>query len=249
MPQGAVLSPKLYTMYVADIPTSDNAAIYVFADDTAILAAAKQKRSVSTKLEKSYQAISRYYDKWHITINPDKTDFVIFPPDRKKRRVTGRNPKLTGIEIHPSACTRYLGVLFDSKLSFLPHVNKQKSKIIAICSHLYPALRGTQLNDHSRRLIVKQILWPTISYAMPAWASTSKSNIKSLRQKFSALARSVLKLPRRHATDDLYKQLKMQLPDEIALDCRRSLIDVLNSKGIDNLTTLATYLEDTWPPI
>lgn len=247
LPQGAVLSPKLCTMYVADLPASNTTTTYMFADDTAILATAIQKRAISTKIEKAYNTIDRFYDKWHISVNPAKTNFVLFPPDRKGKRLRGRNPSLAGNIIEPISATKYLGVLFDSKLSFTPHADKQKAKIITISRQLYPLLHGVHMNNHRRSLILKQIIWPVLSYGMPAWASLAPSKIKSLRQKFSAMARSIMRLPRMHPTDDLYTILNMEIPDDKILHSRRQLIDTLYTKNDNNLTALAQYLEETWP--
>lgn len=249
LPQGAVLSPKLYTMFVADMPQINTATIYMFADDTAILATSKQKHAISTKLENAYSMVNRFYAKWHIAVNAEKTKLTFFPFDNKRKRTQGRNPLVDDIELTPSATSKYLGVLYDSKLSFVPHIESQKNKIIAISRQISPMVRGAHLNEHRRKLIVKQILWPVIFYAASAWSTAAVTHIKPLRQKFSALARNIMKLPKRHRTTDLYDLINMRLPDDLINDSRRNLIDKLAMKTDRNLNELSTFLSDTWPEL
>ena len=83
VPQGSLLSPTLFTIFINDIPKTTNTELSLFADDTAIKAS-------SFKINKSFEYIQRhitiletYYQKWKIKINADKSKSIYFTKKKK----------------------------------------------------------------------------------------------------------------------------------------------------------------------
>ena len=116
VPQGSCLLPILYNLYVNDIPVESNTSTYLYADDTAIASTSYRTDTITNRLQKAYQHLKTFYNKWKIKINDEKTQTILF---------TKRRPLINRSTIHFSCSTliKYLGVYLDNKLSFTHHID------------------------------------------------------------------------------------------------------------------------------
>ena len=122
VPQGSVLSPLLFLMYVNNLPNPHHRrnSKSQFADDTALWAASKNVQFAEKILRKNLRKLVKGCAKWRIKLNPEKTKVIIFsrsPLARKSEPVL----KLYGerLKIYPQV--KFLGITFDSKLTFQKH--------------------------------------------------------------------------------------------------------------------------------
>jgi retron-type reverse transcriptase len=78
VPQGSVLAPLLYNLYINDIPRTLGVHFGLFADDTCIYATDRNERYVIRKLQRGLNVIEIWCEHWNIKINEDKTRAVYF---------------------------------------------------------------------------------------------------------------------------------------------------------------------------
>ena len=80
VPQGSVLSPLLYLIYVNGLPKPHHRqnSKSQFADDNAIWAASKNVQFAAKLLQKNLRKLAKWYAKWRIKLNPEKTKVIIF---------------------------------------------------------------------------------------------------------------------------------------------------------------------------
>ena len=115
VPQGAVLSPLLYNIYVADIPTSKPIHMAQFADDTCVFYQCKFNQ-ISKKikhLQTALNLISDWFASWNIKINATKTEAIVF---RKYRREVEAPIKIQNQIIPYNSSVKYLGLTLDSNI-------------------------------------------------------------------------------------------------------------------------------------
>ena len=134
VPQGSVLGPLLFIMFINDLMELKNC--YLYADDC-LLVTSGENPDISTKLmEKSIHQASSWYSENCLVLNSDKTDVMTIsnnqntkPPDLKFNNLTFKQ----------SNKIKYLGVILDNQLNFKPHTSKIKQK-------LYPIVTNFQRN-------------------------------------------------------------------------------------------------------
>lgn len=145
VPQGSVLSPLLFNIYVNDLySVVSNCIIYQYADDTLLLTRHTSYPEALQMLQQSSNKVMDWFSRNLISINVSKTKLVCF-----------RNPlKVVSLNIpfllHTSNCSschcaevpysdsvKYLGIHFDSDLSWNSHLTKICSKLRSVSCLLY----------------------------------------------------------------------------------------------------------------
>ena len=119
VPQGSVLSPLLFLIYVNDLqkPHHRQNSKSQFADDTALWAAGKNVQFAAKLLRKDLRKLAKWCAKWRIKLNPEKTKVIIIS---WSSLAINSEPilKLYGerLKIYPKV--KFLGITFDSKFTF-----------------------------------------------------------------------------------------------------------------------------------
>ncbi|GFS64143.1 RNA-directed DNA polymerase from mobile element jockey [Trichonephila clavipes] len=192
-PQGALLSPTLFNIFVNDIPKTRHTTICLFADDTAILAQSASKACVTHFLHKHLAELEDWYKKWKIAINPTKTEAVF------SNGTSARPPAPVHVQNHPvpwSKTVKYLGVILDQHLSFNPHIVNAKKKFRALACIYSPYFtRNSPLSLKNRMLIYTSIIRSVLLYACPVWGHAARGNINILEQSQNVIIRQITNSP------------------------------------------------------
>jgi hypothetical protein len=125
VPQGSVLSPTLYTLYINDTPQTPGVNLALFADDTCLYVTDRKEGYVLRKILRGLDSIVAWCKRWNIKINEDKTWAIYFthrnrPPDSLL--------KLNGWNIPFVNSVKYLGVLFDKRMTWRFHIQMIEAK-------------------------------------------------------------------------------------------------------------------------
>ena len=146
IPQGSILGPLIFLIYINDLTEGLQSSVKHFADDTSLFSTVYDPSMSADQLDKDLKKISDWAYKWKMIFNPDlskQAQEVIF--SRKTNKIN--HATTTTFNTIPVARTPYqknLGLCLDEKLNFTHHINLKISKankgigIIKRLSHILP---------------------------------------------------------------------------------------------------------------
>lgn len=179
VPQGSVLGPYLFLVYLNDIPKQPRTHLACFADDTASFSSSNDTELSVGRLQLSLNLLSEFFKKWKLKLNEAKTEAIIFT---RKRQPPKTQLILNDHKIPWSNTVKYLGVILDPKVKWTPHIKLLHEKGIKCLTGLRPILnRQSNLSPYTKLRIYKTLIRPVITYAAPVWSSTSDSNYSKLQ--------------------------------------------------------------------
>lgn len=116
-------------------------------------------------------------------------------------------PVLNDPELHYSKSIKYLGIIFDDKMSFSEHMRKTNLKAIGILSAMYPLFASSsKLTIRTKLTLYKQIVRPIMTYGSPVWSSAANCHHKQLQVTQNRALKTIFGLRRRHSTTDLHEK-------------------------------------------
>lgn len=214
VPQGSLLGPLLFILYINDIANVSNTPSYIlYADDTNILFSGKDLISLQDKVNENLDKLCKWFQANRLSVNPRKCNYIVFSNRNKSYDTDSVKVKLNNVEIPRVEKTKFLGVIIDSKLTWKFHIQeleKKLSKNIGIISRLSYVLPA----DVSRMLYSTLVL-PYLSYCNLVWGSTFQSSLKKLITKQNKIVRIISGANPRSKARALYSKLKLLTLNDI----------------------------------
>jgi hypothetical protein len=209
VPQGSILGPILFVLYVNDIPIQTRTNLACFADDTASYTSSNDIDLIVSRLQLSIERLHEYFTNWKLKLNNDKTEAILFT---RKRKCPPRLLNIAGHSISWSKSVRYLGVTMDSKINWTKHIGNLRVKGAQVLGALHPVMnRRSNLGPLTKLRIYTTLVRPCLTYACPAWNSTCKSNYKILQSIQNKAVKIAFNTPFRTNLVKLHKTIGLPL--------------------------------------
>ena len=180
VPQGSVLSPTLFSIYINDIfnQVPEEVQYSLFADDGALWTTSNNLESGVETMQAALNSIQLWSNSWGLQISQLKTTFTIFT--RKQLQ----NPpaiQMNNTEIKYTKVTKFLGVKFDQKLTWKDHIDETKLK----CQKDLQLMRVIACNKFSSdyktlKKIYTALILPKIEYASFLFGDAAKTHLTKL---------------------------------------------------------------------
>ncbi|XP_074040888.1 rho GDP-dissociation inhibitor isoform X1 [Leptinotarsa decemlineata] len=202
VPQGSILGPILFLLYVNDLPKALNLGnAYQFADDTSVIITGTNALELSTKASAMSNSIVKWSEANILKLNITKTGLVIF--NKSINCEESLYVKLQNRSIPISDHTKFLGVTMDATLSWQTHINVLNNRLSSICG-VIRYLRD-QVSVCSLRTYYYAHMQSLISYGIIFWGSSVYSQKIFITQK--RILRCILNLDQRSSCKEFFCKL------------------------------------------
>lgn len=178
VPQGSILGPLLFLIYINDIcNVSTIAKLILFADDTNLFFSHKNSAHLFNVINEEIIKFSGWLNANKLSLNLDKTKFMIFRPRQKVQQVDFK-VFINNKEINQVKEIVFLGIVLDEHLSWKSHISYVSCKI----SKSVGIIRKSSfyLLKSSLLTLYYSMVYPYLQYCNIVWAATYSSNLSRL---------------------------------------------------------------------
>jgi hypothetical protein len=205
VPQGSVLGPLLFNIFINDFPLElgKTAEVVMFADDTSILCAAKDSYNLNIKLDVVFKYLSTWFQNNQLMINLNKTQIVKFTPIQTTSyslHTLYFNDRLNEAEL-----IKFLGLQLDNHLTCREHIESLTHKLSSVCFQIRKL--SNILNLENLKVIYYAYYHSLVKYGIIFWGNTSDSHKVFVIQK--RLIRIMMGVDSTHTCRDLFRKLEI----------------------------------------
>jgi hypothetical protein len=176
VPQGSILGPLLFLIFVNDITEDIETGIHLFADDTSLMEIIENHNESYARLNRDLNRLSLWADKWLITFNAAKTVYIqitrkLFPAPKPILR-------LKGAPVKEVTTHKHLGLTFNQTLTWTDHIDKLISKG-AKCVGLLRRI-SRDVPRECLEILYKSMIRPILEYGDIIFDGCSDTSAKRL---------------------------------------------------------------------
>ena len=168
VPQGSVLAPTLFNIYLCDIPDTASQK-FGYADDWAITSQSGSIKDLERTLTEDAASLHNYFEKWYLKMNTTKSVTTLFHLDNNSANQS-LDVQIYGNPLPPDKHPKYLGGTLDRSLTYKQHIDKTTQKLNKRIS-LIRKLAGTNWGAHQSVLRTSSIAlcYSVAEYCAPTW--------------------------------------------------------------------------------
>ena len=192
VPQGSILGPLLFLVYINDITTDINANIRLFADDTSLYIVVDHPDTASTVLNRDLQTVYSWSQTWLVSFNPVKSKSMLF--SRKIKKPVHPQLHMNNIAIEHVESHKHLGITLSSDAKWTQHISLMLGKAWKRIG-LLRSLKH-HLNRPCLEKMYMSFIRPLLEYGDILWdncTNQQKSDIESVQNEAARIVSGATK--------------------------------------------------------
>lgn len=175
IPQGTVLAPFYFSLYINDLLTLKlNGQINAFADDTILICRSTTRSELYETANEDFQKIQSWMNDNLLTLNMSKTNYLELK--NTKHKLTQN--KYSIATINEVEHTKYLGIIIDNNCNWKKQINNVVTKLRKTI-YKFVQLRNI-VNENLLKTIYYAIVHSNLQYGIIAWGTAFKNETERL---------------------------------------------------------------------
>ena len=237
VPQGSILGPLLFLLYINDLPEATSLFVKLYADDTFLCAQNSDLKMLENEVNIELEKVYKWLRANKLTLNISKSKFMLIT---KKRNITPLAIYINNTTLEQCESYKYLGVVFDKDLNWKSHVDY-------ICGKITRSIGGlASLRHRTNITVLREVYYALVNsyvkYGIIAWGNASETTLQPLKVLVNKAVRIITFAPYGPLDlDPIYRELDfLNLQKTFLLERGKFMF----KKEKDLLpTTIANYFE------
>ena len=206
VPQGSILGPLLFILYINDLANvSDVLFPILFADDTSVYIEADKESDLIKTLNEELAKLNIWLNANKLTINIAKSHYMFFHRGRRKSNIC--SPILNNVSLERVQCTKFLGIIIDDGLKWTNHISYIKNKIAKGFGIILRARKF--FNKKTLLNLYHAFIFPYLIYCVEIWGNAANIYLDPLIKLQKKIIRVITFSQYLAHTNDLFVQLQI----------------------------------------
>ena len=215
IPQGTVLGPLLFSIFINDLPQIlEHTTAFLFADDSilTITGYPAEIPDIIQKIESDINLVFKWKEDNSLQLNSDKTECIVIGSPSHLKQIGSITILVNETEIISKERIKILGVIIDNKLTWSDHLRKLEAKCYINLRPLF--MLRPLLTNHNIITLINSLVLSNLNYMCSVWGTCSKVLQKRVEKIIRTSARLVLGLNSRDTVKHkITNDLKWLLPE------------------------------------
>ena len=207
VPQGSILGPLLFLIYVNDMSAAVKCKLLLYADDSALMVSGKDISVIEETLSVELESVSEWLTENKLSLHLGKTESILFASKQRLHKHDSIKVSCGGNDIESKSQVTYLGVTLDQSLSGDSIASKLLTKSSNKLKFLYRNTRNFDLK--TKKLLVSALIQCHFDYACSSWYT---GLTKKLKGKMQVMQNNIIRFmlnapPRTHIGYDQFSMV------------------------------------------